>query len=150
MFPSVTQAALGLFGMIGGPTLGLFMMAMTNPWSNRVGAYCGYIVGLIATIWLGIGAFIYKPSVSRPSVSRAGCLSSNDTMYSSGNDPDTIDPRLLTPVVESFLCCLPRKFRKCIQCNIDRTVDDDELVPKPDEKTGNSHENDGFNRDTKM
>ena len=22
--------------MIGGPTLGLFMMAMTNPWSNRV------------------------------------------------------------------------------------------------------------------
>lgn len=43
------------------------------------GAYAGFIIGLIATIWLGIGAFIYKPSVHKAPVSRIGCPVDNAT-----------------------------------------------------------------------
>ena len=37
-------------------------------------------------------------------------------------DPNDVDPRLLTPVVKSFFCCLPAQFRRAIQRNINRTL----------------------------
>ncbi|KAI0219767.1 hypothetical protein LSAT2_028709 [Lamellibrachia satsuma] len=173
----VYHAAARLYGMISGPTVGLFILAMANPWSNTKGAYAGFIVGLIATLWLGMGAFIYRPSVYRPPVSLDGCSNANDSFtdvtsmylnYSTSTaavsrpvpedragylsfyetsylwyglfgilivnivgtvvsaltgaaDPKKVDPRLLTPLVESFCCCLPAKFRRAIQFNIDRT-----------------------------
>ncbi|KAI0212781.1 Sodium-dependent multivitamin transporter [Lamellibrachia satsuma] len=173
----ILPAAAGLFGMISGPMLGLFTLALANPWSNTKGAYAGFIVGLIATLWLGMGAFIYRPSVYRPPVSLDGCSNANhsftdvtsmylnystttaavsrpvpedragylsfyETSYlwyglfavlvvnivgtvvsalTGAADPKKVDPRLLTPLVESFCCCLPAKFRRAIQCNTDRT-----------------------------
>ena len=47
------------------------------------GAYVGFISGLIATSWLGIGAFLYKPSVYKPPVSLAGCPVDNSTVVTS-------------------------------------------------------------------
>lgn len=31
----VLQAALGIFGMIGGPTMGLYIFGMLYPWGNK-------------------------------------------------------------------------------------------------------------------
>lgn len=57
------QAALGIFGMIGGPILGIFTLGMVYPWANSKGAYCGITIGLVLTIWLGVGAQVYKPAI---------------------------------------------------------------------------------------
>ncbi|KAI0224226.1 Sodium-coupled monocarboxylate transporter 1 [Lamellibrachia satsuma] len=183
----VIQAVFGVFGMISGPILGLFVLAMTNPWSNTKGAYGGFLSGLVATSWLAIGAFIYNPYVYKPPVSLSECpidnvtyvtpMYLNDSTTTPGTsrpeeragylgfyeisyvwyslfavivvnvvgtivslltgaaDPKTVDPRLLTPVVESFFCCLPAKFRRAIQCNIDRTLDDGDVDPMSESST---------------
>ncbi|XP_074659559.1 sodium-coupled monocarboxylate transporter 1-like [Tubulanus polymorphus] len=76
----VLQAALGLFGMIGGPVLGVFTLGMFIPWSNWKGSFIGLISGLIVTLWIGIGAQVHKPFNPKATVSIAGCnITSNFT-----------------------------------------------------------------------
>ncbi len=43
------------------------------------GALVGFFTGLVFTIWLGVGAYIYKPAVWKPPVSVAGCPVENMT-----------------------------------------------------------------------
>ncbi|XP_013380727.1 sodium-coupled monocarboxylate transporter 1-like [Lingula anatina] len=59
----VLQAALALFGMIGGPLLGVFTLGVLFPWANWKGAIAGLVTSLLFTFWIGIGAQIYKPAV---------------------------------------------------------------------------------------
>jgi sodium-coupled monocarboxylate transporter 8/12 len=70
----VLQAALGLFGMIGGPTLGLFSLGMLYPWANRWGAWSGFITSLTLTLWLGLGNFAAKPPVAQKPYSNDQCF----------------------------------------------------------------------------
>ncbi len=37
------------------------------------GAYAGFLVSLLLTLWLGVGANVYKPYVPKPPVSIEGC-----------------------------------------------------------------------------
>ncbi|XP_027010015.2 solute carrier family 5 member 6a isoform X1 [Tachysurus fulvidraco] len=60
---SVLQAALSIFGMVGGPLLGLFCLGMFFPWANAVGAVTGLVSGLIMAFWIGIGSFISRMEV---------------------------------------------------------------------------------------
>ncbi|XP_019638106.1 PREDICTED: sodium-coupled monocarboxylate transporter 1-like [Branchiostoma belcheri] len=76
---AVLQAALGMFGMVGGPLLGVFSLGIFFPCANTVGAVVGIICGFLMTFWVGIGAQIYKPIVPRPPVTIAGCPLANHT-----------------------------------------------------------------------
>ncbi|NP_001020700.2 solute carrier family 5 member 6a [Danio rerio] len=61
---SVLQAALSIFGMVGGPLLGLFCLGMFFPWANSTGALVGLASGLVMAFWIGIGSFVSRMSLS--------------------------------------------------------------------------------------
>ncbi|XP_056150794.1 solute carrier family 5 member 6a [Lampris incognitus] len=63
---SVLQAAFSIFGMIGGPLLGLFCLGMFFPWANSIGAVVGLVAGLVMAFWIGIGSFVMRMSGSAP------------------------------------------------------------------------------------
>jgi len=57
---NVLSAALGIFGMIGGPLLGMFTLGMFFPWANSIGCLVGAITSLILMFWIGIGYNVAK------------------------------------------------------------------------------------------
>ncbi|KAM9095540.1 sodium-coupled monocarboxylate transporter 1-like [Sarcophilus harrisii] len=59
------QAALSIFGMIGGPLLGLFTLGLLNPYANSMGSFIGLMFGFSFSIWTGVGAYFYPPPSSR-------------------------------------------------------------------------------------
>ncbi|KAG1662985.1 Sodium-coupled monocarboxylate transporter 1 [Nymphon striatum] len=69
----ILQAALSVFGMIGGPLLGVFTLGIFFPHANSKGAIVGTISSLVISFWIGIGSFLYKPASPRPPISVAGC-----------------------------------------------------------------------------
>uniref|UniRef100_A0A8C3ALD5 Solute carrier family 5 member 6 n=1 Tax=Cyclopterus lumpus TaxID=8103 RepID=A0A8C3ALD5_CYCLU len=66
MDDSVLQVALKIFGMVGGPVLGLFCLGMFFPWANATGALAGLGTGLALAFWVGIGSIVARGSGARP------------------------------------------------------------------------------------
>ncbi|XP_056654734.1 sodium-coupled monocarboxylate transporter 1 isoform X2 [Monodelphis domestica] len=62
---SMLQAALSIFGMIGGPLLGLFTLGILFPLANSNGAFIGILCGFITSLWIGVGAYYYPPPPKR-------------------------------------------------------------------------------------
>ncbi|XP_069351358.1 sodium-dependent multivitamin transporter [Eulemur rufifrons] len=54
----VLQAAISIFGMVGGPLLGLFCLGIFFPCANPPGAIVGLLAGLIMAFWIGIGSIV--------------------------------------------------------------------------------------------
>ncbi|KAM8954193.1 sodium-dependent multivitamin transporter isoform 2-T2 [Pelodytes ibericus] len=63
---SVLQAALSIFGMVGGPLLGLFCLGLFFPFTNSIGAITGLVTGLAMAFWIGIGSFVSRMSTAPP------------------------------------------------------------------------------------
>ncbi|XP_062863496.1 solute carrier family 5 member 6 [Trichomycterus rosablanca] len=59
---SVLQVALSIFGMVGGPLLGLFCLGIFFRWANSTGAVTGLAAGLVMAFWVGIGGFVAQMS----------------------------------------------------------------------------------------
>lgn len=81
----VRQVALKIFGMVGGPILGLFCLGMFFPWANSVGALVGLAGGLSLSFWVGVGSILTRtsgPSGPRSLVSdcRSGLVPNNSTV----------------------------------------------------------------------
>lgn len=81
MGDSVLQVALKIFGMVGGPILGVFCLGMFFPWANSTGALVGLGSGLAVAFWVGIGSIVTRSASTRllPPDCRATLLSDNTT-----------------------------------------------------------------------
>ncbi|KAM6980887.1 sodium-coupled monocarboxylate transporter 1 [Aplochiton taeniatus] len=100
---SILQAALSIFGMISGPLLGIYLMGMFFRTSNSTGALVGLVVGLIMTLWVGIGAQIYPPTADKTSplpLSVAGCNHTVDLNFTTAG-PWTSPEALITGLDDS-------------------------------------------------
>ncbi|KAH0502966.1 sodium-coupled monocarboxylate transporter 1 [Microtus ochrogaster] len=62
---ALLQAALSIFGMVGGPLLGLFSLGILVPFANSIGAFAGLLAGFAISLWVGIGAQLYPPLPER-------------------------------------------------------------------------------------
>ncbi|XP_036374308.1 sodium-coupled monocarboxylate transporter 1 [Megalops cyprinoides] len=76
MMGGLIQAVVSIFGVIGGPLLGLFALGILCPFANATGGLAGLLTGFALSLWVGIGAQVYPPlpQKSRPlALTTAGC-----------------------------------------------------------------------------
>jgi len=83
----VLQLAYSIFGIVGGPYLGLFSLGMLVPWANWKGAYAGVFVGVSSTLWLAIGGQTYPPNKEEAVVRATGCASYMNITRANITDP---------------------------------------------------------------
>ncbi|NWV49572.1 SC5A8 protein, partial [Daphoenositta chrysoptera] len=82
---ALLQAALSIFGMVGGPLLGLFALGILCSFANGIGALVGLVSGFVISLWVGIGSQIYPPLPERTKplyLSTAGCNISSGNITS--------------------------------------------------------------------
>ncbi|NXC61978.1 SC5A8 protein, partial [Aleadryas rufinucha] len=82
---ALLQAALSIFGMVGGPLLGLFALGILCSFANGIGAFVGLVSGFAISLWVGIGSQIYPPLPERTKplyLSIAGCNISSGNITS--------------------------------------------------------------------
>ncbi|CAC5394419.1 SLC5A6 [Mytilus coruscus] len=71
---SILTATITIYGLLGGPLLGLFTLGILFPWANKWGGLFGLLSSLAVNCWIGFGAFINKVVVTPTSpVTTEGC-----------------------------------------------------------------------------
>lgn len=71
------QAALTIFGVVGGPVLGLFTLGLFTERGNQQGAVIGLSISLIFSLWMGFG----QPKLPIPNKVHATATECNVTFY---------------------------------------------------------------------
>ncbi|XP_027007609.2 sodium-coupled monocarboxylate transporter 1 isoform X1 [Tachysurus fulvidraco] len=78
------QTTISVLGVLGGPLLGLFSLGILFPSANSNGGLAGLLSGLIVSLWVCVGAQIYKPLAEniRPlALQTHGCNVTTDENY---------------------------------------------------------------------
>ncbi|XP_029286420.1 sodium/iodide cotransporter isoform X2 [Cottoperca gobio] len=91
------QGSFTVMGVVSGPILGVFILGMFVPATNRLGAFSGICVGFCVSLWLAVGSTLYPPSEEIMGVlpSYAGECEPNITLNSSSHQEQHIISILL-------------------------------------------------------
>uniref|UniRef100_A0A3Q2ED62 Solute carrier family 5 member 6 n=1 Tax=Cyprinodon variegatus TaxID=28743 RepID=A0A3Q2ED62_CYPVA len=141
MGDSVLLVALKIFGMVGGPILGLFCLGMFFPCANSIGAVAGLGAGLGFAFWVGIGSIVTHSSglcsLIRPDLTsqlNRMFYSLSYMWYSAFNcltviligliisfltgpmKEEEATPGTLYPLLGKLLCFLPEHLKKKLCC----------------------------------
>lgn len=71
---------MSLFGVLGGPLLGLFCLGIFIPFANPKGAIIGTLTGLSFTIWIFSGQVAYGIKYPKKPMYTFGCNATNITI----------------------------------------------------------------------
>ncbi|CAF0982331.1 unnamed protein product [Brachionus calyciflorus] len=64
---TVLQISLSIFGLLGGPLLGVISLGMFCKFANSIGAFVGLVLSTAINLWIGIGAVLHgKPPIPKP------------------------------------------------------------------------------------
>ncbi|KAL8583175.1 hypothetical protein ACOMHN_046559 [Nucella lapillus] len=104
---TILQVALSIYGMVGGPLLGLMLLGMLCPCINSWGAGSALVCSLAVSLWTGIGAVLNPaPRFSDPSsqpLSIAMCnLSGGDPASNYSSPTTTVSPSLLSAATSAM------------------------------------------------
>ncbi|XP_029189907.2 sodium-coupled monocarboxylate transporter 1-like isoform X1 [Acropora muricata] len=77
----VLQLAYSIFGICGGPLLGIFLLGMFVPRANSKGAYFGVFTGAALTTWVFLGSVLLPPNKYPGLRSVRDCDFFNSTTY---------------------------------------------------------------------
>ncbi|XP_066561563.1 sodium-coupled monocarboxylate transporter 1 [Amia ocellicauda] len=108
LMDSLIQAVLSIFGVVGGPLLGLFALGILFPCANATGSLVGLVCGLCLTLWVGIGAQLYPQLPEKAmslSLSTANCNFSFITQAFNKTFPTQLP--LLTTAVQDLAAYRP-------------------------------------------
>ncbi|GIY62583.1 putative sodium-dependent multivitamin transporter [Caerostris darwini] len=72
-FRGVIEASNVVFGMVGGPILGIYSLGMFTKTANEPGTMIGLMVGFAVNAWMGFGSYLTKHHVPALPQSTAGC-----------------------------------------------------------------------------
>lgn len=75
----VLQASLTIFGVVGGPLLGLFTLGMFTLRANQLGALFGIFVGFVFSFWIGFGQ--PKPPIPILPLNTDRCTNSDVNLF---------------------------------------------------------------------
>ncbi|KAM6984776.1 sodium-coupled monocarboxylate transporter 1 [Aplochiton taeniatus] len=104
LMDGLLQATISIFGIIGGPLLGLFSLGILCPFANSTGGLTGLMAGLFLSLWVGIGAQFYPPlpEMSKPlPLTTLGCKlnTTGDGLY--WNTTAATEPSHLVPLSQN-------------------------------------------------
>lgn len=87
-FTGVLQASLTIFGVVGGPLMGLFTLGMIFPFTSQRAVIPSFIIALTLGMWIGFGG--PKPPVQRL-IGGTSCPGGNvtETMTCKSSAPST-------------------------------------------------------------
>ena len=96
---NLVQLNNSLNGTFNAPLIGLFILSMFFSCTNKYGAIAGTLTGLLANLWLSIGAFIVDPKYPKLVISVSQCsndlfISKNFSMVNTkfdGSDPTELE-----------------------------------------------------------
>uniref|UniRef100_A0A3B3W2D2 Solute carrier family 5 member 5 n=1 Tax=Poecilia latipinna TaxID=48699 RepID=A0A3B3W2D2_9TELE len=96
----VLQGSFTVMGVVSGPVLGVFILGMFVPGTNRLvsGAYSGILAGFCVSLWLAVGSTLHPPSEETMGVLPSftdGCSFANGTKNNSSNLDEV---SILTPL----------------------------------------------------
>lgn len=110
-FVNVLQAALTIFGIAGGPLLGIYTLGIFFESTNQTGAITGLLVSLIFSSWIGFGQ--PKPKVIKLNADTSNCYLLNSTMTNNLNDNNSSNDYFYLYQISymwycfiGFFCCL--------------------------------------------
>ena len=61
--PVIIQIPPTVTGVVGGPLYSLFFLGFFVPWANKWGAVGGSVLGLCFTLWISVGAILYRSPI---------------------------------------------------------------------------------------
>lgn len=81
----VLQAALTIFGAVGGPLFGVFTLGMFTTFANELGVSAGLVSGMAFTLWMSFGG--PRPAPAKLPISIEGCTNNVTFIPPVNTDP---------------------------------------------------------------
>ncbi|XP_055938541.1 putative sodium-dependent multivitamin transporter [Argiope bruennichi] len=102
-FGNVLQASTIVYGLVAGPTLGVFLLGVLTARTNEKGAVIGLLASLAFTAWISFGSAQTNIGHAKLPVSISGCPIKNSTLTSTLSPiTTTLEPHMSDNLIDNI------------------------------------------------